>query len=51
MIVDLFLTDMARMLIAAPLFFVGFGAFALLVLALRVARAGLRWGWRVVAHG
>lgn len=51
MIVQLFLTEMSRLLIAAVLFFVGFGAFALIVYALRVAKAALRWGWRVVAHG
>lgn len=27
------------------------GAFALIVYALRVEKAALRWGWRVVAHG
>ncbi|GAB3054387.1 hypothetical protein [Stenotrophomonas tumulicola] len=51
MIVHLFLTDMTRLAIAALLFFVGFAAFALLVLALRAVKAALRWGWRVVAHG
>lgn len=49
MIVHLFLTEMTRLLMAAVLLFVGFGAFALIVYALRVAKAALRWGWRVVA--
>lgn len=50
MIVQLFLTEMTRLLIAAALLFVGFGAFALIVYALRVAKAALRWGWRAVGR-
>lgn len=50
MIVQLFLTEMSRLLIAAALLFVGFGAFALIVYALRVAKAALRWGWRAVGR-
>lgn len=49
-IVHLFLTEMSRLLIAAVLLFVGFGAFALIVYALRVAKAALRRGWRAVGR-
>lgn len=50
MIAEIFLTDMSRLLIAAVLLFVGFGAFALIVYALRVAKAALLWGWRAVGR-
>lgn len=50
MIAEILLTDMTRLLIAAVLLLVGFGAFALIVYALRVAKAALRWGWRAVAR-
>lgn len=50
MIVYLFLTDMSRLLIAAVLLLVGFGAFALIVYALRVAKAALRRGWWVAGR-
>lgn len=50
MIAEILFTEMSRLLIAAVLLFVGFGAFALIVYALRVAKAALRWGWRVAGR-
>lgn len=40
------MADLTHYLVATLLFFVGFAAFALLVMVLRIARAVLRWGWR-----
>lgn len=50
MVAEILLAEMSRLLIAAVLIFVGFGAFALIVYALRVAKAALRWGWRAVGR-
>jgi len=50
MIAEIFLVTVTKYLIAAMLFLVGFAAVAVMVYALRIVRAGLRWCWRAT-HG
>lgn len=50
MIAEIFLTDMTRLLIAGVMLILGTGLLVLVQIALRLARAALRWGWRVVGR-
>lgn len=47
MIVEIFLATAIKWTIAAALILAGFAAFAMAVQGLRMARAALRWCWRV----